>query len=70
MATLGRSLLLIGLLMVVLGGLILLADRFGLRHFPGTWTWRRDGVTVIVPIGLMIVVSVVLSVVLSLLMRR
>jgi hypothetical protein len=70
MDTLGRALLLIGASIMVAGVFVLLADRIGLHDLPGTWTWKRGGVTVIVPIGLMIVVSIALSVVLSLVFRR
>jgi hypothetical protein len=70
MANLARFLLVGGALLIVAGALILLADRLGLRHLPGTLTWKRGNVTVVVPIGLMIVASIVLSLVLSLLFRR
>lgn len=70
MVTLGRLLLIGGALLVIAGALVLLADRLGLHHLPGTLTWKRGDVTVFVPVGLMIVVSVVLSLVLGLLFRR
>ncbi len=70
MATLGKLLLVGGALLVVIGALVLLADRLGLHHLPGTLTWRRGNVTLFVPLGLMIVVSIVLWLVLSLLFRR
>jgi hypothetical protein len=70
MASLARILLVLGAIIFVTGGLLLLADRLGLRHLPGTFAWRRDSFTVYVPVGLMAVVSVVLSVILTLLTRR
>ena len=70
MATLGKLLLVGGALLVVIGALVLLADRLGLHHLPGTLTWRRGNVTLFVPLGLMIVVSIVLWLVLTLLFRR
>ncbi len=70
MAALGRALLAIGALLAVVGALVLLADRLGLRHLPGTFAWKRGDVTVVVPVGLMVVVSVVLSLLLNLLLRR
>ncbi len=70
MLALGRVLLVIGALTMVAGGLVLLADRLGLHHLPGTLTWKRGNVTVFVPLGLMILVSVVLSLVLTLALRR
>ena len=70
MASLARILLVLGAIIFVTGGLVLLADRLGLRHLPGTFEWRRDDITVFFPVGLMIVVSVVLSVILTLLTRR
>jgi hypothetical protein len=70
MATLGKFLLVGGALLIVIGALVLLADRLGLHHLPGTLTWRRGDVTVFVPLGLMIVASIVLTLVLNLLFRR
>jgi hypothetical protein len=70
MNELGCALLLIGALIMVAGAVVLLADRFGLHHLPGTVVWRRGDVTVFIPIGLMIVGSIVLSLVLTLLLRR
>ena len=70
MVMLGRVLLAVGAVFLVAGGLVLLADRFGLHDLPGTFTWKRGNLTVFVPIGLMIVASIVLSIVLTLLYRR
>jgi len=70
MVALGRFLLVIGARTLLAGGLLLLADRLGLHHLPGTLTWRRGNVTVFVPIGLMIVASIVLSLILTFLTRR
>jgi len=70
MVALGRFLLGSGALTLLAGGLLLLADRLGLHHLPGTLTWRRGNVTVFVPIGLMIVASIVLSLILTFLTRR
>ena len=70
MASLARVLLVLGAIVFVTGGLLLLADRLGLRHLPGTFAWRRGDLTVFFPVGLMIAVSVVLSVILTLLTRR
>lgn len=70
MATLAKLLLVGGALLIVTGALVLLADRLGLHHLPGTLTWRRGNVTLFVPLGLMIVASVVLTLVLNLWLRR
>jgi Protein of unknown function (DUF2905) len=37
---------------------------------PGTFKWKSENVTVFVPIGLMLVVSIVGTIVLNLLVRR
>ena len=41
-----------------------------LGHLPGDITIKRDNVTIFIPLGTMLVVSIVASVVLSLLARR
>ena len=58
-----------GVLAVVGLGAILLA-RLGVDHVPGTLRWKSENVTVLVPIGLMLVVSIVGTIVLNLLVRR
>jgi hypothetical protein len=65
--------LLIGAVMLAVAGLALVGlSRLGVTSLPGTFRWRsRDGnVSVYVPIGLMIVVSVVGTIVLNLFLRR
>ena len=68
--TLGRWLMVAGLVIVVLGGLIWLFGRIpGLKDLPGTLTFNLGGVTVFIPILASIVVSVVLTLILNLLAR-
>jgi hypothetical protein len=68
-ASLGRLLLLIGLAFVVLGGGLLLLDRLGIHRVPGTVVWRRGGLTVIAPVGVMIVGSLLLTLIFNLIFR-
>lgn len=66
----GRLLLLAGVALAALGAGLMLLHALGIGHLPGTFAWRRGGVTVIAPLGLMIVVSVILTLALNLLLRR
>ncbi len=67
----GKMLLGIGLLLAVLGGLILLASRFGMPvgRLPGDISYKGKSFTFYFPLGTCILISVVLSVVLYLLSR-
>ncbi len=56
--------------MLVLGGLFLLLGRFGVERLPGDLVFRRGNVTVYLPIGLMILLSVVGTIVLNIVFRR
>ncbi len=67
---LGRILLITGVAIAAIGGVLLLANRFGLGRLPGDIVWRGENWTVYVPLGWMIVLSVVLTVVLNLVFRR
>ncbi len=71
MQGLGRSLLLVGLFLVVAGILLLLADRLGLPlgRLPGDIAFRGKHVSVFAPIATMIIVSLLLTVVMNLLFR-
>jgi hypothetical protein len=74
MSDLGRTLIGIGLLLVVCGAIVLLLGKTGLPlgRLPGDLTWRGKHTTVYFPLGTSILISVVLSLVfwlLSLLRR-
>ncbi len=60
----------VGAGLVVLGGILLVAAKLGWTHLPGDFVYRGKNVTVYIPIGLMIVVSVVGSLLLYLFSRR
>jgi hypothetical protein len=69
----GRTLIALGVLLVVAGGIVLLLSRtgvpFGLGRLPGDILIKRDGFTFYLPITTSIVVSVALSAILWLLRR-
>ena len=56
--------------LLVLGGLFLLLGRLGLDRLPGDLVFRRGGVTVYFPLGLMILLSVVGTILLNIFLRR
>ena len=56
--------------MLVLGGLFVLLGRFGVERLPGDLVFRRGNLTVYLPIGLMILLSVVGTIVLNVILRR
>jgi Protein of unknown function (DUF2905) len=66
----GKMLLIAGAVLAALGGVILLAARFGFPRLPGDILVRRDNFTFYMPLGLMIVLSIVLTIVLNLIARR
>jgi len=68
--TLGKALLLFAVVLAVVGGLALLLSRLGMSRLPGDIVVHRKNVTVYVPLGLSVVLSVILTVVLNLLWRR
>jgi uncharacterized membrane protein len=70
MATLGKALLLFALLLAIGGAVLLLLARTGMSRLPGDVVIRRKNVTVYMPLGLTIVVSLVLTLALNLFSRR
>ena len=44
--------------------------KLGVDRVPGTLAWKSDNVTVFVPIGLMLLVSIVGTIVLNVFLRR
>jgi hypothetical protein len=67
---LGRLLIGGALVLLVLGGLFLLLGRLGLDRLPGDLVFRRGGLAVYFPVGLMILLSIVGTIVLNVLLRR
>jgi hypothetical protein len=70
MESLGKGLLLIGLIFVVLGALLVLSARLGFARLPGDIVWRKGNFIFYAPIGLMILLSLLLTLALNLFGRR
>lgn len=60
----------VGVGFLVLGGILYLIAKLGWSHLPGDFVFKGKNVTVYIPFGLMILLSVVGSLVLYLFSRR
>ena len=70
MAGLGKIFIYLGLMLVVIGGVLILAGRLpGLGHLPGDISIERDNFSVYFPLATSILVSVIISLVLYFLRR-
>jgi Protein of unknown function (DUF2905) len=54
----GKVLLISAAVLAAIGGGLLLASKIGLDRLPGDIVIRREGLTIYIPLGLMVVVSV------------
>jgi hypothetical protein len=70
METAGKVLLGSALVLALLGIGALGLARLGVDRLPLTIHWKSDNVSVFVPVGLMIVVSIVATIVLNIFLRR
>ena len=70
METAGKVLLSAALVFALLGAGALALSKLGVDRLPATLSWRSDNVTVFVPVGLMVVVSIVGTIVLNIFLRR
>jgi hypothetical protein len=70
-ADIGKALLGLGLLLVVVGAVLLFASRFGLPlgRLPGDIHYRGKNVSVFIPLGTSVLISVVLSILFYLISR-
>jgi hypothetical protein len=67
----GRALLVIGVVLVGVGLLLVLAPKIPfIGRLPGDIRIERDGLTVFIPIGTMVVLSILISVVLNVIGRN
>ena len=70
MEDIGRAIMVAGGALFLVGLLLVLSGRLpGLGNLPGDITIQRDNITIYMPCGTMIVVSVVLTLVLNLISR-
>jgi Protein of unknown function (DUF2905) len=71
METAAKVLLAAAAVLAALGLGALVLARLGVDRLPGTIRWKpSDDVSVVVPVGVMIVVSIVATIVLNVLFRR
>jgi len=71
MQGIGWALVVLGVVLVVVGLVIVAGPRIPiLGHLPGDIVIQRENVTIFIPLGTMLVISVVVSVVLALINRR
>ena len=71
MQQIGKLLVITGIILVFIGVIFLVISKLGLPlgNLPGDMTYHRKNMTVYVPIGTMILISVVLSVILNIFTR-
>jgi hypothetical protein len=70
MGQLGRLLLIVGVVLLVVGGALLMAEKLGLGRLPGDIVVERKGFRLYAPIATSILVSLVLTALLNLLFRK
>ncbi len=69
--SLGKMVLYIGIIMVLVGGFFILIAKvpwFG--RLPGDIVYRREGMTIFIPITTMVLVSLILTFLLNIVWRR
>jgi hypothetical protein len=69
--TLAKAIIALGVVLVVVGLLLLLAGRVPyLGRLPGDIIYRRDNVTIYIPLATMLLLSILLTIALNLFFRR
>lgn len=69
--SLGRMLIYIGVIVVLVGGFFVLSAKLPwIGRLPGDIIYRRENLTILVPITTMIIASIVLTVLLNFIIRR
>jgi hypothetical protein len=66
METAGKVLLVTAAALALLGAVLLLVAKLGLGRLPGDILIERDGLTIFIPLGSMLLLSIVVSLVLYL----
>jgi hypothetical protein len=71
MENIGRFLMIGGIILFVIGGLIILASKFGIPfgRLPGDIRIERDGFSFYFPLASSILISIVLTIILNIILR-
>lgn len=70
METAGKVLLMSALVLAIVGLGALGLAKVGVARVPGTLSWKSDNVTVLIPIGLMLLMSIVGTIAINIFLRR
>ena len=70
METAGKVLLVSAVVLALIGLGALGLAKLGVDRVPGTLSWKTENVSIFVPIGLMLLVSIVGTIVLNVFLRR
>jgi Protein of unknown function (DUF2905) len=70
MAQLGKALLVLGAVLMLVGGVVLAAERLGLGRLPGDLSWQGKHGSFHFPLMTSLIISVVLTVLLNLWLRN
>lgn len=70
MASIGKTIMMVGFVLVILGGLLTLASRLGFGKLPGDIVISKGNFTFYFPLATSIVLSLVLSLILRFLFKR
>lgn len=66
----GRTLIVLGLVVVVVGAVLVAGGRLGLGRLPGDLSFSRGNFRVFVPLATSVVISIVLTILANLFLRR
>lgn len=70
MSDIGKTIIGLGLVMVLVGVIVMVAGKFGIHRLPGDIVIRRGNFTFFFPIVTSIVLSILLTVILNLVFRK
>jgi hypothetical protein len=69
-SSLGKVLVVVGLVVVALGILLVLGGALGLGRLPGDFAWRKGNMRVYVPLATCLILSLLATLIFNLISRR
>ena len=70
MASLGKIIVMMGILLIVVGAILVLGSKLGVGRLPGDIYYKKENFTLYFPVMTSILVSIVLTILLNILFRR
>lgn len=70
MASMGKTILMIGIIITLIGLAMILGSKLGFGRLPGDLFFKKNNVTIYFPLATSVIISIILSIILNIFLRK